>query len=140
MSGDLFLNVWLAWAEVGTSVPGIGKVPSVYNIGNIANNAAVTLSITATPRLMFAISANTQPRGGGGLVWGNSAGAPNLNVVAQSYTGAGAQIVTVSGAGTLDGTTGPSGSLNIRSNNGTLSIENRTGGTGTYGVIVFEGI
>lgn len=134
-------STWGPWVEVGTSVPGVGKVPSVYNIGNIVNNAAVTLNITATPRLMFALSANTQTRGGGGLVWGNSSGAPALNVIAQSYTGAGAQIVTVSGAGTLDGTTGPSGSLNIRANTGgLLSIENRTGATGTYGISIFEGI
>ena len=132
---------WGPWVEIGTSVPGVGKVPSVYSLGNIANNAAVTLNITPTPRLMFAISANTQPRGGGGLVWGNSSGAPSLTVLAQSQTGGGTAIFSVAGGGTLDGTTGPSGSLNIRANTGGfLSIENRTGGTGTYGVIVFEGI
>lgn len=132
---------WGPWVEIGTSVPGVGKVPSVYNLGNIANDAAVTLNITPTPRLIFALAANTQLRGGGGLVWGNSAGAPSLTVMAQSQTGGGTSIVPVAGGGTLDGTTGPSGSLNIRANTGgTLSIENRTGGTGTYGVIVFEGI
>lgn len=90
----------------------------------IADDTAV--SVAANPignRFTFFIDGNGNQ---------NFEGVDTFNAIT-TYHNTGFSVVA--GGGTLAGTTGPDGTINLRDDNGVLYIENRTGGSLTIGVV-----
>ena len=99
-----------------------------FEWNNIADDTAVSIAITAgVNRFFFAINAN-----GGEYFLGVC---PYQSVVSIASSG----FSVVAGNGTLAGTTGPDTFINVRANNDTIYIENRSGGARNFSIFRFGG-
>lgn len=119
---------------IGTSAPSASyklDVNGAMAVTQIVRSRATLADDTATSfsaipignRFIYGIVVND-----GSYFWGVCTYNGNT-----SFNNSGFSIVA--GAGTLTGTTGPDGTMNVRDNAGVLYVENRRGGSRTFGIV-----
>lgn len=133
---DVTISSFLATVLDDTNGVGVMTTLGLKKDENtVLDDTARTIAISGATNKFCVLIIPNGTAGGCGLVWANASGSPSVEILFQ----VGSTIEVVAGSGTLAGTTGTDGKLNVRTDgSGNFYIENRTAATRGYTLYIFS--